>query len=82
MSNVASLAAGRLQGIVQDKTGLAGNWRYNIYFGPDLPDPNSANPDLPSFVTALREQLGLKVERTRGPVDVLVIESAERPTEN
>ena len=82
MSNVASLAAARLQAIVQDKTGLAGSWRYNIYFGPDLPDPNSGNPDLPSFVTALREQLGLKVERTRGPVDVLIIESVAKPTEN
>jgi len=82
MSNVASMAAGRLQSIVQDKTGLAGQWRYNIYYGPDLPDPNSGNPDLPSFITALREQLGLKVERTRGPVDVLVIESVERPSEN
>ncbi|MGH9240570.1 MAG: TIGR03435 family protein [Vicinamibacterales bacterium] len=82
MSNVAGLAAARLQAIVKDKTGLAGQWRYNIYFGPDLPDPNSANPDLPSFVTALREQLGLKVERTRGQVDVLVVESVEKPTEN
>lgn len=82
MSNVARLAAARLQGIVQDKTGLAGQWRCNIYFGPDFPDPNSAKPDPPSFVTALREQLGLKVERTRGAVDVLLIESAEKPTEN
>ena len=82
MSNVAGLAAARLQAIVKDRTGLAGQWRYNIYFGPDLPDPSSANPDLPSFVTALREQLGLKVERTRGQVDVLVIESVERVTEN
>jgi uncharacterized protein (TIGR03435 family) len=79
--NIASLAAGQVQAIVQDKTGLPGNWRYDIYFGPDLPDPNSANPDLPSFVTALREQLGLRLDRTRGPVDVLVIESVERPTE-
>jgi hypothetical protein len=45
-----------------------------------LPDPNSANPDLPSFVTALREQLGLKLERARGLVDVVVIDSVERPT--
>jgi uncharacterized protein (TIGR03435 family) len=80
MSNVAGMAAARVQGIVQDKTGLAGNWRYNVFFGPDLPDPNSANPDLPSFVTALREQLGLRLERTRGSVDVLVIDSAERLT--
>ena len=82
MSSVAGLAAARLQAIVKDRTGLSGQWRYNIYFGPDLPDPSSANPDLPSFVTALREQLGLKVERTRGQVDVLVIESVERVTEN
>ena len=80
MSNVAGLAAAQVQGIVQDKTGLSGNWRYNVFFGPDLPDPSSANPDLPSFVTALREQLGLKLERARGLVDVVVIDSVDRPT--
>ena len=39
-------------------------------------------PDLPSFEGALREQLGLRLERTRGPVPVVVIESIERPTPN
>jgi uncharacterized protein (TIGR03435 family) len=82
ISRVAGLAAAQVQGIVQDKTGLAGNWRYNVFYGPDLPDPNSANPNLPSFVTALREQLGLKLERARGLVDVVVIDSVERPTPN
>ena len=80
MSHVAGLAAAQVQGIVHDKTGLSGNWRFNVFFGPDLPDPKSANPDLPSFVTALREQLGLKLERARGLVDVLVIDSVEMPT--
>ena len=80
MSNVAGLAAAQMQGIVHDKTGLSGNWRYNVFFGPDLPDPNQANPNLPSFVTALREQLGLKLERARGLVDVVVIDSVDRPT--
>ena len=80
MSRVAGLAAGHVQGIVHDKTGLSGHWRYNVFFGPDLPDPNSANPDLPSFVTALREQLGLKLERARGLVDVVVIDAVERLT--
>ena len=80
MRTVAGLAAAQVRGIVRDKTGLSGNWRYNVFFGPDLPDPNSATPDLPSFVTALREQLGLKLERARGLVDVVVIDSVERPT--
>ena len=76
---VATLASGRMRSVVIDKTGLAGQWRYDIYFS-DSPDPG--NPDVASFDTALREQLGLKLERTRGIVDVLIVESAEKPTEN
>jgi uncharacterized protein (TIGR03435 family) len=38
------------------------------------------DPNLPSFTTALPEQVGLKLESARGPVDVLVIDSAEQPT--
>jgi uncharacterized protein (TIGR03435 family) len=40
-------------------------------------DPND---DRPAFVTAMQEQLGLKLEPQRAPVDVLVIESIDRPT--
>lgn len=81
-SGVARLAAARMQSPVIDKTGLDAEFRYDIYFGPDLPQPDAANPDLPSFATALREQLGLKLERARGIVDVLVIDSVEQPTED
>jgi len=41
-------------------------------------DPN----DGPALLTALQEQLGLKLEAPRGPVDVLVVESVQQPTEN
>ena len=81
-SNLASLvglASSQLQGIVVNRTGLVGDWRYNIYFDPQL-SVDAVNSNLPSFIGALREQLGLKLERTRGPVSVLVIESVERPT--
>jgi len=81
LASIANSVGNRLQALVIDKTGLAGQYRYDIYFGPDLtPQDAAVNPNLPSFVGALEEQLGLKLERTRGLVDVVVIDSASMPT--
>jgi uncharacterized protein (TIGR03435 family) len=61
---------------VVDKTGLTGGFDYSLHYNragaPDSPDP--------SIFGALEEQLGLKLEDQRGPVDFIVIEHAERPT--
>jgi uncharacterized protein (TIGR03435 family) len=70
---------------VEDRTGLSGEFNLTLTSsiedqGPDPLNRPGAGPDAPALSTALQEQLGLRLERARGPVDVLVIESAERPT--
>jgi uncharacterized protein (TIGR03435 family) len=74
---------------LQDRTGLAGYFQFDLTYTPDQLRNGTARPGLPavdpngrSLVTALQEQLGLRLEPTRGPVDVVVIDSVERPTEN
>ena len=49
--------------------------------GPSVTPPTAADP-APSFFTAIQEQLGLKLEATKGPVEVLVIDSVQKPMEN
>ncbi|HET9361248.1 MAG TPA: TIGR03435 family protein, partial [Vicinamibacterales bacterium] len=74
---------------VVDRTGLTGNWDFEMTFAPEAapgalpPGADAApplDPDAPNFFTAVQEQLGLKLDATKGPVDVLVVERIERPT--
>jgi uncharacterized protein (TIGR03435 family) len=70
-----------------DKTGLTGNYDMELTWTPDVRVGNAADGapaanDGPSLFTAVQEQLGLKLDAQRGPVDVLVIDSAQRPTED
>lgn len=62
---------------VVDRSGLTADYELELRWSPD---PGRTRSDLPSLFTALQEQLGLKLEATTGPVEVLVIDSAERPT--
>ena len=81
MAQVLGQLAGRY---VVDRTGLAGAWDFDLTFaqeGRGGPNAPAADPDAPSLFTAVQEQLGLKLEATKAPVDVLVIDSIERPTE-
>ena len=63
--------------IVMDRTGLTGWFRVDLEWSPD-----QTASDKPSLFAAVQEQLGLKLESTRAPVDVLVIDHIERPSEN
>jgi len=65
---------------VVDKTGLAGNYDIDLKW---TPDDRQGTPDAgPTLFTALEEQLGLKLEPAKGPVDSLVIDHVEKPSEN
>ena len=66
--------------IVQDRTGLAGP--YSIEFEFDFQTANQPDYAGPSIFTALKEQLGLKLEASKGPLEVLVVESASPPDDN
>jgi len=78
MEQLAGYVGNRLGRIVLDKTGLNGSYDFTLEWAPDQATDSSA----PALVTALREQLGLKLESHRSPLDVLVIDSIERPSEN
>lgn len=67
-----------------NKADLAGLYDINLKWEPDSlqATPGGATPEGPSLTTALQEQLGLRVESTKGPVDVIIIDSVQRPSEN
>jgi uncharacterized protein (TIGR03435 family) len=67
---------GRLDRLVIDRTNLQGIFDIDLTWAVDT----TASDNAPSIFTAVQEQLGLKLEPTRAPVEVLVIESAEKPT--
>ncbi len=83
MSVLAKTLSSQLSRTVIDKTGLTGEYDVNLEWNPDLTAPeNGIAPEGPSIFTAVQEQLGLKLEPGKGPVEVLVIDHAEKPTEN
>jgi uncharacterized protein (TIGR03435 family) len=64
---------------VVDKTGLTGTYDVDLSYAP----ANDSNSSLPDLFTALQEQLGLKLESQKVPIEMLVIDHLDRiPTEN
>lgn len=88
-----SLSRGELRRTVIDKTGLVGTFDVNLHWSIDVVQadpgapgdpakPPTANPTGPSIFTAIQEQLGLKLESTKGPIEVLVVDHVEKPSAN
>ena len=89
MSNLAQALSPLVGRIVLDKTELTGNYDFELNYspeglaarGPADPErrPIPVDPNMPTIFTALQEQLGLKLDSQRGPVDVVVIDRLEQP---
>jgi uncharacterized protein (TIGR03435 family) len=95
VAQLVGILSQRLGSPVIDKTGLTGNYDFKLSFMVEptqqdralfgAPPPEAVPPadsGLPSIFTALQDQLGLKLESSKGPVEVLVIDSAEKPEPN
>lgn len=78
---------------VVDQSGLTGRYNIALKWAPDetqftqmnlmlAPPPGADLDPLPDLVTAFQEQLGMKLESTKAPVDVIVIDKISRPSEN
>lgn len=96
LSAFANVLANQLGRPVLDETGLTGAYDLTLSYMPDAggrglppgvglpgaPDLPPIDPNAPSLPTALQEQLGLKLEAAKGPVEMIVIDSIEPPTED
>jgi bla regulator protein blaR1 len=96
MSTFVNTLGNQLGRPVLDETGLTGAYDLTVSYMPDsggrglppgvpppgAPDVPPIDPNAPALPTALQEQLGLKLESTKGPVEMIVIDSIEPPTED
>jgi len=73
---------------VVDKTGLTGRYDFDLEWAPDESqfggDVGAASSDvnIPPFFTAIQQQLGLRLEATHGPIETIVVDHAEHPSDN
>jgi len=91
ISQLTGMLTNQTGRVVFDKTNLTGNWDFLLKYqfeqrggqplppGINLPPPD---PDAPSLYTAIQEQLGMKLESAKAPVEMTIIDSIEHPTED
>jgi uncharacterized protein (TIGR03435 family) len=80
LATFLSSARGQLEHTVIDHTGLSGAFTFKLEWTPD--DKRNGDTAAPSLITALPEQLGLKLETGRTPVEIIIVDRAEKPSEN
>jgi uncharacterized protein (TIGR03435 family) len=91
LAGVVRFLSNQVDRMLIDRTGLQGLYDINLKWDPEARRPVAPDgaapgveptPNQPSIFTAVQEQLGLKLEAAKAPVEVLVIDSVQRPTEN
>jgi uncharacterized protein (TIGR03435 family) len=81
MGAFAGTLTDQVKRTVIDKTGLAGDYDFSLKWSPE--DGSEAESDTaPSIFTALPEQLGLKLQPAKDPVETLVVDHVEMPSGN
>ena len=78
MPRLAEILSGQVGDLVIDRTGLSGEYDFTLEWAPNLTPAG----DGPSLFTALDEQLGLRLDSAKTPVQAIVIDHVERPSEN
>jgi uncharacterized protein (TIGR03435 family) len=89
MPQFATMLSSQLHRTIVDQTGLTGTYDFTLQWTPDNlstspagGDAQAPDPTGPTIYTAVQEQLGLKLESTKGPVKTVVIDHIEPPSEN
>ena len=93
MAVLADALSGAVERTTVDRTSLAGTYDVNLNWTPEGyvptarresegPSPADTAGPGPSIFTAVQEQLGLRLESRKGPVEILIVSRAERPSEN
>lgn len=86
LSMLTNVLTAMTQRRVVDRTGLTGDWEFDISFTPPSPPPGielpPPDPDAASLFTVLQEQLGLRLEAARVPMPVMVVDRVELPVED
>jgi uncharacterized protein (TIGR03435 family) len=75
-------AMGQLERPVIDRTGLTGNFDFALEWEPESGADPQPDPSGPTFLEALKDQLGIKLESQKGPAEVIILDHVEHPSEN